>query len=101
MGRADEMLICGGVKVYPQAVEQSVLGRLEYVQACAAVGIEDLEYGQAIHLFVVMKPGQPDMTPEAVARDLTGKVLRRELAAPAPKKEAGAKPGARGDLPQT
>jgi len=72
MGRADDMLICGGVKVYPQAVEQSVLGRLEYVQACAAVGIEDLEYGQTIHLFVVMKPGQPDMTPEAIARDLEG-----------------------------
>ncbi|RIH88510.1 2-succinylbenzoate--CoA ligase [Calidithermus terrae] len=72
MGRADDMLICGGVKVYPQAVEQSVLGHLEYVQECAAVGIGDLEYGQAIHLFVVIKPGQPGMTPEAVARDLEG-----------------------------
>ncbi len=52
-GRQDEMLICGGINIYPQILEQQIM-QLEYVLECAVLGIPDPEYGQAIHLFVVL-----------------------------------------------
>lgn len=66
-GRADELLICGGENVYPQAIEEAVCQQLGYVLECAATGIPDPEYGQAIHLFLVLKTECPL---EAIAQDL-------------------------------
>jgi acyl-CoA synthetase (AMP-forming)/AMP-acid ligase II len=53
LGRSDEMLICGGVNVYPQALEQQI-GQLETIKDCAVLAIFDPEYGQAIVLYVVL-----------------------------------------------
>ncbi len=53
LGRSDDMLICGGENVYPRLVEERV-NALEYVLESAVVGVPDLEYGQAVHLFVVL-----------------------------------------------
>lgn len=103
MGRADEMLICGGENIFPQTIEETVNQRLEYVLECAAIGIPDPEYGQAIHLFVVLKPEHREVTPqqiagelkvifpkttrpkkitilEALPKNLAGKILRYQLA---------------------
>jgi acyl-CoA synthetase (AMP-forming)/AMP-acid ligase II len=58
LGRVDEMLILGGENVYPQSLEAQIGQALEYVLECAIIGITDQEYGQAVHLFVVLKEGQ-------------------------------------------
>lgn len=68
LGRADDMLICGGENVYPQTIEASLTDALEYVEECAAIGFPDPEFGQAIHLFVVVK--DEAVSPETIAQDL-------------------------------
>lgn len=51
-GRADDMIITGGVKVWPQPVEE-VLTEDPLVAECAVVGLEDPEWGQAVTAVVV------------------------------------------------
>jgi acyl-CoA synthetase (AMP-forming)/AMP-acid ligase II len=55
LGRQDELIICGGENAYPQAIEQRIQQQLSYVIDCAVKGIPDEEYGQAVHLFVVLE----------------------------------------------
>ncbi|MBB6048337.1 AMP-binding protein [Armatimonas rosea] len=100
-GRLDDLLICGGENVFPQTIEAAVCQNLPSVLECAAVGVPDPEFGQAIQLFVVLKPGYEtsaaalldQLRPlfpravrprsvtilEALPRNLSGKLLRREL----------------------
>jgi acyl-CoA synthetase (AMP-forming)/AMP-acid ligase II len=70
LGRQDDLLICGGEKVFPQVIEETVCHSLSYVSECAATGIPDPEFGQAVHLFVVLKPEHSEVKPEAIAQDL-------------------------------
>ncbi|MCL6567886.1 MAG: class I tRNA ligase family protein [Meiothermus silvanus] len=69
-GRADEVLICGGEKVFPTQIEERITNLLPYAEECAVVGVPDLEYGQALHLFLVLKPSHLDMEIHTIQRDL-------------------------------
>lgn len=51
-GRIDDVVVTGGHKVAPAAVEQ-VLGELPDVEACLVVGVPDAEWGQAVAALVV------------------------------------------------
>jgi len=102
-GRADDLLICGGQNLYPESYEAAIVQALNYVAECAVTGIPDPEYGQALHLWMVLKPDQQavplwqieddlarlfprTLRPryisllEALPRNLAGKILRRLLA---------------------
>jgi acyl-CoA synthetase (AMP-forming)/AMP-acid ligase II len=68
LGRSDDMLICGGENVYPHLIEEKVNG-LEYIQECAVVGVPDAEYGQTLHLYVVLNR---QVSKDDIARDLEG-----------------------------
>jgi fatty-acyl-CoA synthase len=99
-GRKRDMIISGGVNVYPAEVE----GALEQhpgIAEVAVVGVEDPEWGERVRAFVVRRPGhsveEGDLkvwTRERLAgpkvprdfvfldvlpRNPTGKVLKREL----------------------
>jgi O-succinylbenzoic acid--CoA ligase len=58
LGRADDVLVTGGVKVSPQAVE-AVLVEVPGVRECLVVGVPDAEWGQALVALVVPDPGHP------------------------------------------
>ncbi|PYE55188.1 class I adenylate-forming enzyme family protein [Deinococcus yavapaiensis] len=73
-GRLDDLLICGGENVSPEAVEVRV-ETLTYVRACAVFGLPDEEYGQVLGMLVVSAPE----VPEAAVR------LRSDLARLLPK----------------
>ncbi|MDX2005679.1 MAG: AMP-binding protein [Meiothermus sp.] len=75
LGRRDEMLILGGENVYPQALEAQIQQALEYALECAVVGVPDPEYGQAVHLFVVLKEGRT-LEAEQIAQDLEAALPR-------------------------
>ena len=78
-GRQDEMLICGGMNVYPQALEQQIM-LLEYLADCAVQGIPDLEYGQAIRLYVVLKkPVQIQQIQQDLALQLPRAMRPKEI----------------------
>jgi fatty-acyl-CoA synthase len=99
-GRKRDMVISGGVNVYPAEVE-AALERHPAIAEVAVVGAEDKEWGERVRAFVVRKPGaQVDEAElkawarerlsgpkvprdyvfvDALPRNPTGKVLKREL----------------------
>jgi long-chain acyl-CoA synthetase len=98
--RKKDMILVSGFNVYPNELED-VLATLPGVLQCAAIGVPDEKSGEAIKIFVVVKPGETltkeqvmehmraNVTgykvPKAVEfRDMlpttnVGKILRREL----------------------
>ncbi|WP_026432788.1 AMP-binding protein [Paracidovorax oryzae] len=102
--RKKDMILVSGFNVFPNELEQ-VIALCPGVLECAAIGVPDEKQGEAIKVFVVRS--DPALTEDAVARycheHLTGykcprhiefrdalpktnvgKILRRELRAPAP-----------------
>ena len=99
-GRDDEMIVSGGENVFPQEVEDT-LARHPAVSEVAALGVEDVDFGQRLRAFVVLEQGQEASEDELKAhvkqtlarykvpreiwfmrelpRNATGKVLKREL----------------------
>ncbi len=98
--RKKDMILVSGFNVYPNELED-VLASLPGVLQCAAIGIPDEKSGEAIKLFVVVKPGE-SLTKEQVMQHMhdnltgykrpryvefrdslpttnVGKILRREL----------------------
>jgi long-chain acyl-CoA synthetase len=98
--RKKDMILVSGFNVYPNELED-VLATLPGVMMCAAIGIPDERSGEAIKLFVVVKPGE-SLTKEQVIEHMranvtgykvpravefrdslpttnVGKILRREL----------------------
>jgi fatty-acyl-CoA synthase len=99
-GRKRDMIISGGVNVYPAEVEAAIEAHPE-VSEVAVVGVEDKEWGERVQAFVVRRPGSavdegalkawcrerlagPKVPRDYVfldglPRNPTGKVLKREL----------------------
>jgi fatty-acyl-CoA synthase len=99
-GRKRDMIISGGVNVYPAEVE-GVLEHHPDVAEVAVVGVADREWGERVRAFVVRRPGSsldegalkawarerlagPKVPRdfrfvEGLPRNPTGKVLKREL----------------------
>jgi acyl-CoA synthetase (AMP-forming)/AMP-acid ligase II/ABC-type proline/glycine betaine transport system permease subunit len=57
IGRVDEMVVTGGLNVYPSEVETVLLNHLK-VQEAAVVGIPDSRRGQILRANVVLKHGE-------------------------------------------
>ncbi|OEC54935.1 MULTISPECIES: long-chain-fatty-acid--CoA ligase FadD1 [Pseudomonas] len=98
--RKKDMILVSGFNVYPNELED-VLATLPGVLQCAAIGVPDEKSGEAIKVFVVVKPGasltkdevmqhmRANLTGYKVPRSVefrdslpttnVGKILRREL----------------------
>ncbi|MCV7383190.1 acyl-CoA ligase FadD12 [Mycolicibacter longobardus] len=102
VGRDDEMIVSGGENVYPIETEKALTAHPAVAEA-AVIGVDDADYGQRLVAFVVLEP-DASATPDelkrhvrdnlagykaprditvldALPRNNTGKVLRRELQA--------------------
>ena len=99
-GRDDEMIVSGGENVFPQEVEDCLVGH-EAVAEAAAIGVDDEDFGKRLRAFVVVREQQSVTEDELrehvkanlarykVPRDIvfldelprnaTGKVLKRDL----------------------
>ena len=100
-GRDDDMIVSGGENVFPREVEDLIASH-DDVEEVAIIGVSDLEWGQRLKAFVVLKPGAPldeeaikthvkrglasykvprDVVfIDALPRNATGKVMKRDLA---------------------
>jgi len=99
-GRKRDMIISGGVNVYPREIETVLTAHPEIAEA-AVIGVPDDEWGERVHAFVALKPGASVGVDDLIAycrdelagpkrprditildelpRNPTGKVLKREL----------------------
>ena len=101
--RVKDMIISGGENIYPAEVESALFGH-PAVADVAVIGVPDEQWGEAVKAFVVTKPGT-EVTPDeligfareriagykvprsidfidALPRNPTGKILKRELRKP-------------------
>jgi acyl-CoA synthetase (AMP-forming)/AMP-acid ligase II len=101
-GREDDMILSGGENVFPQEVEDLLAGHPQLADA-AVIGVDDPDFGQRLRAFVVVRDGEQvgeqELTAylrerlaryklprelvvlDAIPRNPTGKVLKRELPA--------------------
>ncbi|TQM11231.1 class I adenylate-forming enzyme family protein [Pseudonocardia kunmingensis] len=108
-GRADDTIIRGGENIAPAEIEDALAAH-ESVLECAVAGVPDLEWGQRIAAFVVLRDGHEGdgdvlrqfvrarlrghKTPDDVVflgelpTTATGKILRRALVAMVGEKDA-------------
>jgi fatty-acyl-CoA synthase len=101
--RVKDMIVTGGENVYPAEVENALFGHPAIADA-AVIGVPDDDWGEAVKAIVVLKSGAPRDAADIIAwarariahfkapksvdfvgsipRNLTGKILRRELREP-------------------
>jgi acyl-CoA synthetase (AMP-forming)/AMP-acid ligase II len=101
--RVKDMIVTGGENVYPAEVENALFGHPAIVDA-AVIGVPDDAWGESVKAIVVLKPGAPRDAADIIAwararianfkapksvefvdaipRNITGKILRRELREP-------------------
>ncbi|MGH6798534.1 MAG: AMP-binding protein, partial [Roseiarcus sp.] len=101
--RVKDMIVTGGENVYPAEVENALFGHPAIADA-AVIGVPDDDWGEAVKAIVVLKPGAPRDAADIIAwarariahfkapksvdfvdaipRNITGKILRRELREP-------------------
>ncbi|WP_394847734.1 AMP-binding protein [Pendulispora brunnea] len=99
-GRKRDMIISGGVNIYPAEVESALEAHPDVAEV-AVVGVEDAEWGERVRAFVVARPGSqlddaylktwtrerlagPKVPRDfvfldALPRNATGKVMKRDL----------------------
>jgi fatty-acyl-CoA synthase len=56
VGRAKDLIISGGENIHPAEIEQALAQHPDVVE-CAAFGVPDAEWGEAVALAVVVRPG--------------------------------------------
>ena len=101
--RVKDMIISGAENIYPAEVESAVYGHPDVAEV-AVIGVPDEKWGEAVKAVVALKPGaQPDAESiiafartriaafkapksvdfiDALPRNASGKILRRELREP-------------------
>jgi len=64
VGRAKDLIISGGLNVYPAEVEQA-LGIIEGVEDCAVIGLPDPDWGEQVAAVIIPRAGAK-LTPEGI-----------------------------------
>jgi malonyl-CoA/methylmalonyl-CoA synthetase len=73
VGRAKDMIISGGLNVYPKEVEERI-DALPGVVESAVIGVPDPDFGEAVVAVIVARPGA------AIVEDEVVGALKREIA---------------------
>jgi malonyl-CoA/methylmalonyl-CoA synthetase len=73
VGRAKDLIISGGLKVYPKEIEEK-LDSLPGIFESAVIGVPDADFGEAVTAVVVAKAGHAPSEAEIIA------ALKREIA---------------------
>jgi long-chain acyl-CoA synthetase len=103
--RKRDMIISGGVNIYPAEIEAAILESPD-IQDCAVFGVPDAEYGESVLALIVSAPGAPTAgvrerlrsrleqrlarykiprtieTRDSLPRDDAGKLIKRTLREP-------------------
>ncbi len=69
IGRDKDLIISGGLNVYPKEVERCIDG-LEGIQESAVIGLPDPDFGEAVTVVVVKQAGYEEVTEETIIQTL-------------------------------
>ncbi|MCC7217605.1 MAG: malonyl-CoA synthase [Burkholderiales bacterium] len=72
VGRARDLVITGGLNVYPKEIEERI-DAMEGVEESAVIGVPDPDFGEAVAAVIVRKPGCA-LTEEDVVAALKGEI---------------------------
>ncbi len=72
VGRAKDLIITGGLNVYPKEIEEHI-DEMDGVEESAVIGVPDPDFGEAVAAVVVGKPGHT-LTEAAVIAALKGEI---------------------------
>lgn len=73
VGRAKDLVICGGFNVYPKEVE-TVLDAIDGVVESAVVGLPHPDFGEAVAAIIQKQPGRDDVTEASVIALVKGEL---------------------------
>jgi malonyl-CoA/methylmalonyl-CoA synthetase len=65
VGRAKDLVICGGYNVYPKEVE-TVIDAIDGVSESTVVGVPHPDFGEAVVAIVLRRPGGPEVSEAGV-----------------------------------
>jgi malonyl-CoA/methylmalonyl-CoA synthetase len=77
VGRAKDLIITGGLNVYPKEIEERI-DQMDGVEESAVVGIPDPDFGEAVAAVIVGKPGHA-LTEAAIIGALRGEIAQFKL----------------------
>jgi malonyl-CoA/methylmalonyl-CoA synthetase len=72
VGRAKDLIITGGLNVYPKEIEERI-DQIDGVEESAVVGLPDPDFGEAVAAVIVGKPGHT-LTEAAIISTLKGEI---------------------------
>jgi malonyl-CoA/methylmalonyl-CoA synthetase len=72
VGRAKDLIITGGLNVYPKEIEERI-DQMDGVEESAVVGVPDPDFGEAVAAVIVGKPGHT-LTEAAIISALKGEI---------------------------
>ncbi|MGR3781943.1 MAG: AMP-binding enzyme, partial [Albimonas sp.] len=73
--RKKDMVISGGVNIYPAEIEAAMIA-MDGVEDCAVIGLPDPEYGEALHALVVARER---IAEGAIREFLAGRLARFKI----------------------
>jgi malonyl-CoA/methylmalonyl-CoA synthetase len=73
VGRAKDLIITGGLNVYPKEIE-TCIEKLDGVVESAVIGIAHPDFGEAVVAVVVRQPGRDDVTEAGLTAELKEKI---------------------------
>jgi malonyl-CoA/methylmalonyl-CoA synthetase len=73
VGRAKDLIISGGLNIYPKEVEQHI-DRIEGVTESAVIGLDHPDFGEAVAVVIVRAADGQDLTAEAIIGHLKGEM---------------------------
>jgi long-chain acyl-CoA synthetase len=112
VGRKKDMVISGGLNIYPREIEELLLTHPQ-VEEAAVIGIPDAQWGESLKAFIVFRGAPPETADivafckaalasykvpklieaiDALPKNANGKVLKRELKDRGPERDADPDP---------
>ncbi len=77
-GRIKDMVIRGGENIYPREIEEFLYTHPDVVDA-QVIGVPDSRYGEELMVWVRLREGAPELTPESLREFCTGKLAHYKI----------------------
>jgi len=77
-GRIKDMVIRGGENVYPREIEEFLYTHPDILDA-QVIGVPDARYGEELMVWVRLRPGAPELTPEALREFCRGQLAHYKI----------------------